>query len=205
MPHLVAAVAFFLLPSAELAVGANSQLVCSLVGEGTHNGTNATSAHQPNLQLYGTDLGFSFKHRSRVIMLFGDTWNEADFICQPPPQSDDSIGWISLFRDSDPDDCLDIRFPASYKGRLKPLRVFEGNTELNMGAFRTPITGWSDNRHPYGYFTGEPTVLCDPLQTPACPDGLQCVDDIFCVDPGSSASGLSRRRPCRRASHRSIV
>jgi len=56
-----------------------------------------------------------------------------------------------------------------------------------MGALRTPITGWSDNRRPYGYFTGEPTVLCKPQQEEICPDGLQCQNDIFCVDPGSSA------------------
>jgi len=174
-------------PIAGSAVTASSDFICSLVGEGAHNGTNPTGTHQPNLKLYGTDLGFSFKFRNRVMMLFGDTWIEDDFICQPPPLSDDALGWITLSQDDDPDDCLDIHFPAEIKsGEVKPLRVFDGGTEVQMGAFRTPITGWSDNRRPYGYFTGAPTVLCQPNQEQVCPDGLQCQDDIFCVDPGSS-------------------
>jgi len=36
---------------------AQSSLICPLVGKGTHNGTNATSRHQPKLKLFGTDLG----------------------------------------------------------------------------------------------------------------------------------------------------
>ena len=183
-----AAAAIILAPGAALAAGASSQFICSLVGEGTHNGTNATSSHQPNLHLYGTDLGFSFKQGRNVLMLFGDTWNEDDFICQPQPQSDDALGWINLSEDHDPEDCLDIRFPTVRRGTLKPLRVFEGNTELYMGAFHTPITGWSDNRNPYGYFVGNSGVVCQLHHDPVCPDGLQCQGDIFCVDPGSSAS-----------------
>jgi hypothetical protein len=183
-----ATAAAVLAPTAGLAVSASSELVCSLVGEDAHNGTNPTSGHQPNLKLYGTDLGISFRQGRTVFMLFGDTWIEDDFICQPPPLSDDSLGWISLPLDDDPDDCLDIRFPAEIvSGEVKPLRVFDGLTELNMGALRTPITGWSDNRRPYGYFTGEATVLCQPHREEVCPDGLQCQDDVFCVDPGSSA------------------
>jgi hypothetical protein len=186
----VAAALALLAPIAALAAGASSSFVCKLVGEGTHNGTNPASSHQPNLRLYGTDLGFSFKHGRRVYLLFGDTWNEANFICQPPALSDDSLGWINLAHDDDPDDCLDIHFPADRRGALKPLRVFDGLTELNMGAFRTPITGWSDNRDPYGYFSGAPVVLCNPTQDPVCPDGLQCQDGVWCVDPGSSAAAF---------------
>jgi hypothetical protein len=185
---LAAAAAIALTPTAGRAVSAKSSFICSLVGEGAHNGTNPTSNHQPNLKLYGTDLGFSFRHGRNVFMLFGDTWIDDDFICQPPPTSDDSLGWITLYLDDDPEDCLDIRFPAKFpSGKVKPLRVLDGPTELSMGAFRTPITGWSDNRRPYGYFAGEPTVLCQPNQDQVCPDGLQCQDNIFCVDPGSSA------------------
>lgn len=185
---LASAAALFILPAGE--AGATSTFICSLVGEGAHNGTNPTANHQRKLKLFGTDLGFSFRHDGDVMMLFGDTWNEDDFICQSPDLSDDALGVVQLSRDSDPDDCLDIRFPARFKRHLKPLRVFDGPTELNMGAFRTPITGWSDNDSPYGYFTGNPTVVCQPNANPVCPDGLLCEGDIFCVDPGSSLAGL---------------
>jgi hypothetical protein len=183
-----ATAAAILMPGAALATTASTQFVCSLVGEGTHNGTNPTSTHQSNLQLYGTDLGFSFKHRNRVWMLFGDTWVHDDFICQaPPPTSDDSLGRINLWQDDDPDDCLDIRFTAKPNGEAKPIRVIKGLTQVPMGALRTPITGWSDNVHPYGYFIGEPEVHCQPHQRDICPDGLQCHEENgLCFDPGSS-------------------
>jgi hypothetical protein len=184
------AIAMALTPATTEVASAQSKLVCPLVGEGTHNGTNATSGHQPNLKLFGTDLGFSYRHGRDIFMLFGDTWNEADFICKPAPVSDDSLGWISLKQDSDPEDCLDIRFPTKGKSSLRPLRVFKNGGELDMGAFRTPITGWSDTRRPYGYFSGENSMLCKPNVNPVCPDGLQCQGGIFCIDPGSSASGI---------------
>jgi hypothetical protein len=201
-----AAAGALLAPGAALAAGASSQIICSLVGEGTHNGTNPTSNHQPNLHLYGTDLGFSFKHKNQVVMLFGDTWIEDDFICQPPPLSDDSLGRIFLSEDDDPDDCLDIRFPQRFNGDVKPIRVFDGLTELNMGALRTPITGWSDNVHPYGYFAGDIPTLCQPNQPQVCPDGLLCdPSNVWCVDPGVEPVPSPFPYPSNTASTRHIA
>jgi hypothetical protein len=153
-PGLILAATISLLhPEAVNAVTTKTKFVCSLVGEGTHNGTNPTSTHQPGQQLYGTDLGWSFKQDDQVWMLFGDTWVHDDFICQAPaPGSDDSLGRITLAEDDDPEDCLDIEFPSGPTGEVLPIRVFDGPAELPMGALRTPITGWSDNDHPYGYF-----------------------------------------------------
>lgn len=194
-----------LMPNAALAVTASTNFICSLVGEGTHNGTNPTSAHQPNLQLHGTDLGFSFKHGNRVWMLFGDTWVHDDFICQvPAPVSDDAVGRINLWQDDDPDDCLDVHFPVNASDEVRPLRVFDGVTELPMGALRTPITGWSDNVHPYGYFIGEPNVPCALGEREVCPDGLQCHANGFCYDPQSSG-GLTMLYPQNFAVERLIA
>ena len=169
------------------ARAASTSFICSLVGAGTHNGSKPTSTHQPKLKLYGTDLGFSFKHKNETILLFGDTWNTSNSICQAPKLSDDALGRINLSKDSNPDDCLDIHFPTNSSGDLHPLRVLKNNIELNMGALRTPITGWSDNINPYGYFSGNSTISCNPNQKPSCPDGLLCSrTGNFCTDPGST-------------------
>ena len=173
-----------LAPAAAGAITFANQRICTLVGEGAHNGTTATSNHQPGLRLYGTDLGFSFRHRQRMVMLFGDTWIEDDAICPPLPPSDDSVGWFFLGDDDDPEDCLDLRFHTDATGAARPIRVFKNGAQLPMGPLRTPITGWSDNRRAYGYFTGEPTVACGPGN--ACPADLSCGADNLCVDPTSS-------------------
>lgn len=55
--------------------------------------------------LYGTDLGWSFKHGNKLWMLFGDSWGEREryFIGAPVTLSDDALGFISLdeFGDGD--------------------------------------------------------------------------------------------------------
>ncbi len=202
----VTAAALILAPGAALAAGASSQFICSLVGEGTHNGTNPTSSHQPNLKLYGTDLGFSFLHRGQVYMLFGDTWIHDDFICQPPPLSDDSVARFRLSQDDDPEDCLDLHFPTRLNGEVRPIRVLDGSTELNMSAFRTPLTGWSDNVHPYGYFTGDRPVRCQPTQEEVCPDELACHENaVWCVDPSVDPGSPNLPLPNNVASTRHIA
>lgn len=172
-----------LTPALGHAFTADNQFICTLVGEGAHNGTNATSNHQPNLQLYGTDLGFSFRHRHRLVMLFGDTWVQDNAICSPPP-SDDSVGFFFLGQDTNPDDCLDLRFRTDAANGARPIRVFKDGVQLPMGALRTPLTGWSDNRRPYGYFKGNDTVQCGPGNR--CPSGFVCGIFGQCVDPTSS-------------------
>lgn len=181
----VAAFAVTLLaPALAHAVDADNQFICTLVGDGAHNGTNPTSNHQPNLQLYGTDLGFSFRHRNRLVMLFGDTWVQDNAICLAPPPSDDSVGALFLGIDNNPDDCLNLRFRMDAANGARPIRVFKNGVQLPMGALRTPITGWSDNRRAYGYFTGNNQVQCGPGN--ACPADLACGASNVCVDPTSS-------------------
>lgn len=184
--HALAVAVALVALNAACTLEADTEYVCSLVGEGTHNGTNATSNHQQDLTLYGTDLGFSFRHRRHVVMLFGDTWAEEDAICKPPPVSDDSLGWIDLAEDHDPDDCLDLRFPTDDDGVFRPIQVLENGVPLPMGAFRTPITGFSDHTSIYGYFAGD-AVLCSPQAQPPCPEGFSCVAGL-CVDPTSSVA-----------------
>lgn len=181
--RIAALAAGLLAPASAHALDASNQFICTLVGEGAHNGTNPTSNHQPDLQLYGTDLGLSFRHRSRLIMLFGDTWVQENAICSPPP-SDDSVGAMYLGLDNDPDDCLDLRFFTDAGNGARPIRVFKNDVQLPMGALRTPITGWSDNRRVYGYFSGNKEVQCGPGN--ACPGDLACGASNVCVDPTSS-------------------
>ncbi|MDX1411077.1 MAG: hypothetical protein R3351_02890, partial [Nitrospirales bacterium] len=57
---------------------------------GTMVGSAAQYPNQANLQIYGSDLGWSFEHAGELQILFGDTWPYDDFLCDPPPENDDS-------------------------------------------------------------------------------------------------------------------
>jgi len=62
---------------------------------GTLVGPGATPA-QPSLQVYGTDLGWTFEHEGRLQMFFGDTWHDAFALCEGEPRNDDSVATLSL-------------------------------------------------------------------------------------------------------------
>src|SRR4029450_5321865 len=46
------------------------------------------SGQTPGLAFYGTDLGWTFEHRGKLLALFGDTWPFATFLCDPSPLHD---------------------------------------------------------------------------------------------------------------------
>ncbi|MEM7427896.1 MAG: DUF4185 domain-containing protein [Pseudomonadota bacterium] len=173
---------------------ASTELVCPLVGQGAHNGTNPTSDHQPDLNLFGTDLGFSFRHGKHLMMLFGDTWHKPDAICGPELSSDDVVGWIKLSEEDNPDNCLDIHFPVDDADTVRNLKVIHGGQEQPMGALRTPHAGWSDHQNLYGIFTGDARPCGPGLDL--CPADLQCVkmpvySGNYCADPTSSVKAES--------------
>ncbi|MDC0719199.1 DUF4185 domain-containing protein [Nannocystis bainbridge] len=189
MPRLFApalVIASCLFSSPAWAVQTDTELVCLLVGKDYHNGTDPTSAHQPDLRLFGTDLGFSFRHDDSVVMLFGDTWIEEDFICEPPSFTDDSLAFIDLAEDDDPEDCLDLVFPTDLADVPLPIEVWQSGVLQNMGPLRTPLTGFSDGRQLYGMFTGDAQTC---LAAPVCPEGLTCVGGL-CGDATSSQAGF---------------
>lgn len=175
------AIALSLISTPAAAVQTDTDLVCLLVGKDYHSGTDATGTHQPNIELFGTDLGFSFRHDDSVVLLFGDTWIEEEFICDAPSLTDDTLGVIDLAADSDPDDCLDIEFPLDMSGDVRPIQVRQGGLVQNMGPLRTPLTGFSDGRQMYGLFSGDVrTCAAGP-----CPTGFTCALN-FCFDLTSS-------------------
>src|SRR5262245_41722267 len=51
---------------------------------------------QPGLRLYGTDSGWTFEHRGKLVMLFGDTWATPNTVCEAPPTNDDAQGVLPL-------------------------------------------------------------------------------------------------------------
>jgi hypothetical protein len=51
------------------------------------------------IEYYGTDLGFSYEHRGRLVFLFGDSWATeayAPIQASTAGRYDDAFGWIDL-------------------------------------------------------------------------------------------------------------
>src|SRR5262245_45319792 len=76
--------------------GAQTMSVSGTVKKAPFVGRYATPAPGQNgIGFYGADLGWSFKHGSRLRILFGDSW--ADTLATPiGPLGDDAQGSIDL-------------------------------------------------------------------------------------------------------------
>jgi len=185
-------------------VSSQSTNICRLEGD-THR--------RPGV--YGTDLGMSFlqpqgnpgetKDGQHIVVLFGDTEENATFICDyPPPNSDDlqiSLPAIrpavlapgSTFSDAGAHSvCDDAVYPPpdpNDPARPRPTRVFPDASDhsddkaLNTGAGRTPDAGFSDGTHAFGIF-----VRGDPKN---CKTSADCPTSMMCTsDPGYTGEPL---------------
>jgi hypothetical protein len=168
--------------------------LCELIGPG---------AQRPGV--YGTDLGFTFRHPyrdaagaidERIVFFFGDTWPTFDSPCTEPPWTNDDT--MATLRVADLPEyppgppgtgtsaprcpVLDFAVPDPLHDR--PLRVLYESRDIDLGYNRTPLTGWSDGRRPYGLFTDAALATCASDEN--CGAGRSCAHGEFgrcAVDP----------------------
>jgi hypothetical protein len=163
--------------------GLRSWPLCELIGPG---------AQRPGV--YGTDLGFTFRHPyrnargavdERIVFLYGDTWPTFDSPCTEPPwTNDDTIATLRLAdlpeyppgpptTGADAPRCPVLDFGAPDPLHDRPLRVVHEGRDLNLSYNRTPLAGWSDGRRPYGLFTAAEVGMCE--RDGDCGGGQQCL------------------------------
>jgi hypothetical protein len=137
--------------------------------------------HAQRPGVYGTDLGFTFRHPyraadgkvdERIVFFFGDTWPTYDSPCTEPPwTNDDTMATLRLAdlpeyppgppgTGADAPRCPVLDFGAPDPLHDRPLRVLYRGRDLNMSYNRTPLAGWSDGRRPYGLFTEGDAATC---------------------------------------------
>jgi hypothetical protein len=163
------------------AIVATSEIVGPLVGPGA-------PLAQPGLQFYGTDLGWTVQHDGKLVILFGDTWPYAHFLCDTLPTNDDSQATLPL---DPPTGVPPVTFytAAGAPGMLDPILVFRGSESLHMGYIRTPLAAFSDGADVIGIF-GRPEVVacgrrkgrpsCRPHEHLSCTQAVgQCTPEVL--------------------------
>ena len=93
--------------------------------------------HLVTLQLAGTDLGVSFRHKGRTYLLFGDTIG---------PPGGDAFAWTT---DDNPEDGLDLTFLDDGNGTYRPLTI----PGISQRDFEVPMEGTSVGGRMYVYHT----------------------------------------------------
>jgi hypothetical protein len=135
MPWLVALLLWWSPPLLAQIVGPPEML-------GTIAGPGAV-VEPSGVRFYGTDLGWTFEHRGRHFMLFGDTWPHPRSPCEPLPHNDDSQATLPLELPSGLPS-LTIATDADAPNEFARIRLFRDGESLVMGYNKTPLTAFSD-------------------------------------------------------------
>jgi hypothetical protein len=168
----------------------------------------------PPVEVFGTDLGWTYEVNGRVPILFGDTWQRID-IC-PIQTNDDSLGTLHLpasdwpgfdAQASIPDAlCPDITYEVDEAGTsFAPITLHRWDgVAVPLGPLNTPVTGFFDGVREWGVFIVAGGQACSAGETASgapCPATLsaQAADLVCglaagqarCVDPTSTRQGAS--------------
>ncbi|HKP64508.1 MAG TPA: hypothetical protein VJV78_47550 [Polyangiales bacterium] len=137
-------------------------------------GANAQLA-PAGVRVSGSDLGWTFAHRGRLIALFGDTVPYPNFYCDaPPPFEDDTVGSLpAVYAGGVPR--LEFVTRGAGSSDAAWLRVIKRGAPLSMGAFKTPLTGWSDGEHVFALFGRVESSRCSEDCEAS---GLSCAETL---------------------------
>jgi hypothetical protein len=147
---------------------------------------------QPNLRLYGTDLGITFEHAGQLQMLFGDTWFHDEQVCGDAPLNDDTIALMpSVLGASVPQPSFVTRLDVTNEPRA--LRVVRDGESLSMGFGQVPMAAFSDGDRAFAFFARLAPQACDESDAPRCATeaDLACSERIGECQPPYTTMTLS--------------
>ncbi|HOX36691.1 MAG TPA: DUF4185 domain-containing protein [Candidatus Brocadiia bacterium] len=122
----------------EVVVIERARKLSQLVGE-TDRQTGKPTLNRTisSCGIFGTDLGYSFRHKDRTWFLFGDTKGV---------HGGDAIAWTT---DEDPEAGLRLEFIRGADGLYKPISI----PGISQGDFEVPVAGVSADGKMYVYHT----------------------------------------------------
>ncbi|HEV7732045.1 MAG TPA: hypothetical protein VGR62_07780 [Candidatus Binatia bacterium] len=156
------------------------QLLGSIAGPG--------SVVEPaGVRFYGTDLGWTFEHRGRHLMLFGDTWPHPRSPCDPLPHNDDSQVTFPLELPASGLPLLTVTTDPDAPNEFARIRLFTDGQSQVMGYNKTPLTAFSDGTDAIALIGLIDAVRCRVRKgRPSCRpyDHLTCSPDVgICTPP----------------------
>jgi hypothetical protein len=154
--------------------------------------TGERSPQQPsNIQLYGTDLGWTFEHDGVVQVLFGDSWPTSSSLCEALseglPTHDDTQGLLPLEYTGGVPPVTFATRPDS-PDQFRAIEVFRDSVLLPSGQNAAAMTAWSDGTQAIGLFQQKAYVACSPSAdgaAPTCPEPFTCVEQIGQCQPSA--------------------
>lgn len=124
---------------------AETRKLCQVTGEYDRERQAPTvNRTETTAKFWGADLGASFEHEGRLVVLFGDTHPFGTI----RPRDADSIAFSDT---RDPADCLRLQFPLDGDGGYRPLTI----PGIFQGAFAVPTGGFSRGGRMYVFASSD--------------------------------------------------
>jgi len=152
----------------------STEFLGPLVGDGAL--VHPDNLAPQRIEFYGTDLGFTYRHGTKLQILFGDSWATEKYAPIQPSTGgryDDSFGTIDLREWPD-----SSRISSSH---MPPVRLGQnaGTTETSaidpghvMDLGKTPMGGFSNGTREFGIFNLGKPLAC--VRDADCSEGLSC-------------------------------
>jgi hypothetical protein len=189
------------------------EVIGVLAGPGTEN-------PPPDLKLYGTDLGLTYEHDGKLVLVFGDTWMTPRFVCdEPDPTNDDTMATMPLtYGGGVPE--LTFVTEANAPNDAARMHLMRGTTSLGLGSAKVAMTAFSDGQRELAIFARYEPTRCGKSTIAGggvCPtdDGFYCSTRVGeCTPPygmvsyqcdAKTKTGCFPGQTCARASSQFCV
>jgi hypothetical protein len=146
---------------------------------------------QAGLQVFGSDIGSTFEHSGKVLMLFGDTYARADSPCDTMnPHNDDMMGSLPLeYRPGLPE--FHAFTDPNAATEYRKVQLIRDGQSIVLDAFKVPVTGFSDGSRAYALFQTQAPVRCDGGATCPAQAGVMCAKAIPSCKPAPVTAPLT--------------
>lgn len=145
-----------------------------------------------HIRYYGTDLGFTYEHNGQIQILFGDTMATEDaerIEASTGAEFDDGFGTIDLGKWTDPELIAPQNIPLIKLGQNPGTNEMSAiNPGHAMEGFKTPVGGFSNGTHEFGFFYLSKPEGCrvdgDCSNGLTCDQGIGYVGEKYTTDKG---------------------
>jgi hypothetical protein len=175
LPGLVGVIVLACGPAAAAPpIPVETEVLGVFTGVGAKLHPDNTSPHP--IRYYGTDLGFTYLHQGKLVILFGDTMATEtgdDIDDGSPPVQDDAYGTISLAGWNGPESIGPGNIPLILLGQLAGSSQMAAiDPGVPMEGFKTPVAGFSNGKSEFAvFYTGKPLGCSEDSD---CRSGLRC-------------------------------
>lgn len=146
--------------------------------------TGQGSPQRPEgVQLYGTDLGWTFEHQGKLQILLGDSWLKPNFLCSVLSDGfldqDDTQGYLPRVYSGEGVPPITLATRADAPTDAATTRVYRGSQLLRTSQNAGPMTAFSDGEHAIAIYQATTFAACAPgAEQAACPDTFVCADKL---------------------------